>query len=348
MREGRLIAISDVHLDAWREETFASKRQAFRDFLDWVRDGSGCEHFAVVGDLLDVPQIDHSPILPRFRDLFTHLFGLTRAGIMVHWIVGNHDVGLMGLDVAMTHPPVQVAYPGVCLRSGGRNVWLEHGHDLDAWLWAFVQYRAVHVEAVAPALAMAHFGPGGGATALPIPAASFVHDTLYAAIQWRAMQTGFTADEQRLGIQVLSQQLGDEFADVSEDGRLPEGHAEILAELQRLGLTAEQVRDGAPLPEEALHLFMMVGRRYYSALPWRRAARSRLQELRQREGPRPSALIMGHIHAVDHYQWQSDDEALAYANCGSWTGDGGSFILVDEGRISTFQRRWDDPLPALG
>lgn len=347
MVDGRLIAISDVHLDTWRE-TGAEKAKAFLDFLKWVRFESRCQHFAIVGDLLDVPQTDHSPILPRYRDVFMHLWGLMRAGIMVHWIVGNHDAGLMGLDVAMSHPPVHVAYPGTLIRSGARSLWLEHGHNMDAWLWAFLQYKASRVGPVDPATAMAHFQSCRDATdPLPVPATDFVYDTIYEAMQWRAMETGFTDEEKRLGLQVMSQHLDDDFAEVAEAGQTPRLQAEIEADLQRHHLSMDALKNGARVPDEALDLFFKIGLRYYSALPWRRAARCKLVELRHRYGPEVTGLIMGHIHETDLYSWPEDGRQLTYANCGTWSHEGGSFILVEDGEMTAFRRRWDDPLPQL-
>lgn len=346
MQDGRLIAISDVHLDTWRESG-EEKRKAFLDFLKWVRFGSDCQHFAIVGDLLDVPQSDHSPILPRYREVFTHLWGLMRAGITVHWVVGNHDAGLMGLDVAMSHPPIQVAYPGVMIRSGSREVWLEHGHDLDAWLWAYLQYRTAQVGPVDPKEAMSHFRDCGDSLQTTVPASDFVYNTIYEAMQWRAMQTGFTDPEKRLGINVMSQHLDDDFAEVAEAGQRPRLQAEIEADLKRFDLTVEALQRGATVPTEALDLFFSIGLRYYSTLPWRRAARCRLRQLRRNLGKQVGGLIMGHIHETDVYSWEDDGDTLTYANCGTWNDDGGSFILVENGEMTAFRRRWDDPLPEL-
>lgn len=346
MQDGRLIAISDVHLDTWRDSS-EEKRQAFLDFLKWVRFDSGCQHFAVVGDLLDVPQSDHSPILPRYRDVFTHLWGLMRAGVMVHWVVGNHDSGLMGLEVAMSHPAVEITYPGVMIRSGGKDIWLEHGHNMDAWLWAYLQYRASRVQAVDPGDAMAHFQAGCAAETPPLPATDFVYDTIYEAMQWRAMETGFTDEEKRLGIRVMCQHLDDDFADVADTAQTPKLQVEIEADLHRFGLSVEGLKRGAHVPNEALDLFFAIGLRYYSSLPWRRAAKCKLGEVRRRFGQQVNGLIMGHVHETDLYSWDSDGDTVTYANCGTWAHDGGSFILVENGEMTAFRRRWDDPLPQL-
>jgi len=348
--EGRLIAISDIHLDTWREQDppgFEAKKTAFLEFLDWVREGSGCQHFAIVGDLLDVPQLDHSPVLPRFHEVAAALWNIMRSGIKFHYVVGNHDAGLIGLDVAMAHPPGELAYPGLSVRCGGLDVWLEHGHIMDAWLWAFLQYRASHLAEVPPAQATQHFLPSCSGSPQATPASAFIYETIYEAMQWRPMESGFTADEKRLGLRVMSQHLDDDFADVAASAPPDRLREQIETDLQRLGLTVQDLQTRTDLPNEALALFMMVGARYYSVLPWRRAAKCRLRELRDRLGPQVRGLIMGHVHEVDCYHWESDGQTLAYANCGTWLTDGGGFVMVDQGDLRAFERRWSDPLPDL-
>jgi UDP-2,3-diacylglucosamine pyrophosphatase LpxH len=345
VHQDRLIAISDVHLDTWRDSE--GKRQAFLDFLNWVRSESGCKHLAIVGDLLDVPQVDHAPMMSRYRDIFTHIGSVMRAGVNVHWIVGNHDAGLLGLDVSMSQPPLQIAYPGAVVDLGDSSVWLEHGHVLDAWLWAFLQHHAARLGAIDPARAMAHFGACGVTDPAPSAASEFVYRTLYDAMQWRAMETGFEDDEKRLGIHVMSQHLDDDFADVADDGEQPPHKAEISATLAQHGLTVADLKSGVDVPAGALDLFFLIGKFYYSKLPWRRAARCKLAQLRQQHGRKLRGLIMGHIHQVDLSSWSADGDTVTYANCGTWSHDDGSFILVENGQMTAIRRRWDDPLPKL-
>lgn len=349
MQDGRLIAISDVHLDTWREgdpDSYPEKSQAFLEFLTWVRDASGAEHFAIVGDLLDVPQFDHSPILPRYRDVLLHLWTVIQSGMRVYYIVGNHDSGLMGLDVAMAHPPFELVYPGVTVNCDDLLVRLEHGHLMDAWLWAYLQHKSSRVAAVPPEKAMAPFMAGCRLETPSLPATTFIYDTIYDALQWRPIEVGFTALEKRLGITVMSQHLDDTFADVADQGELPSQHEAILAQLAEANITVSQLKQGKDLPEGAIELFWPIGERYYSPLPWRRAAQCRMRTLREKAGD-ISALIMGHIHDVDEFHWDADGTPCTYANCGTWTGEHGSFVCVDQGQVKVYRRKWSDPLPDL-
>lgn len=347
MRTGKLIAISDVHLDTWERgepDSYAEKRRAFLSFLDWVRDGSGARHFAIVGDLMDIPRPDHEPILPLFQDIANALAKLLRAGIQVHYLSGNHDAGLIGIEVAMTRPALHVG-PHTRIDCGAGGVWLEHGHLMDAWLWEHVQRKSASVAKVPAPAAMAHFlrcSPGGISTT---PATVYVHETLYHALQWQALETGFTDDEKRSGLRVMSQHLDDDFADVAAGGGLPPHHEEIHERLRSLGLSVADLQGEKSLPPEALDLFAPTGYRYYSPYPWRRAARCRLSELRAScEGPL-LGLVMGHIHCPDRYTWQASGTELVYVNCGTWSGANGSYVSVEGDRIAVHQRHWAAPLP---
>lgn len=349
MHEGKLIAVSDVHLDTWHAgdpDSSSDKNKAFLEFLNWVRDGSGAQHFAIVGDLLDVPQFDHSPVLPRFRDVLLHLWSIIQSGIRVYYVVGNHDAGLMGFDIAMAHPPFELVYPGVTVDCDGLRVRLEHGHLLDAWLWAYLQHKTSRVDAVPPARAMTHFDMGCTHETPSLPAVTFLYDTIYDALQWRPIEIGFTEPEKVLGITLMSQQLDDTFADVSAHGELPDEHEDILGQLETLGVTVEQLKGGQDLPQGITELFWALGRRYYSRLPWRRAAQCRLRTLRQEAGD-VCALIMGHIHSPDEYRWDEDGAACVYANCGTWSGERGSFVCVSEGEVKTYSRNWSEALPEV-
>lgn len=349
MPEGRLIAISDVHLDTWREadpDSFAAKTQAFVDFFAWVRDASGAEHLAIVGDLLDVPQLNHAPLLPLCGGLLPHLWSLRQSGIHVHYIVGNHDAGLMGLDVALAEPALEVSFPGLTVDCAGLPVRLEHGHLLDAWLWGHLQYKLTRIAAVPPAEAMAPFLTDPSAQATAAPAMAFLQDGVYEALQWRALEAGFTREEKVLGLQIMSQHLEDTFADVADPGELPRKQDEIMGQLAAAGITVEQLQAGRDLPDDVVELFWPVGERFYSALPWRRAAQCRLRTLR-RERPACRTLVMGHIHHADVCTWDEDGTVCTYANCGTWTGSHGDFVCLDPGEARAFPRKWSDPLPEL-
>lgn len=348
MDKGKLVAVSDVHLDIWENQnpdTARAKRKAFLEFLAWVRDASGCEHFAIVGDLVDIPRPDHTPILPLYRDIALGLNSLLRSGINVHYVVGNHDVGMVGIDIAMTGPALRVMYPGAIIRCGEHCVWLEHGHLLDPWLWEYTRMKISALSAPTPREAMCHFLECGQDREQHNPPFASIHDELYFALQWRPDPAGFSRAEKRRGLQIMSQHLEETFTDVAQNGETLRLHEESLAGLQKAGVSIEQIQGDGEVPDEAIDLFMTIGGRYYSPLPWRRAAKNRLAELRRTHGPALRSIIMGHIHDADCYTWDSPAGPLTYANCGSWYDEHGSYVVVSADGIKAHDRRWDDPLP---
>lgn len=347
MQDGKVIAISDVHLDTWGRHdpaTFRAKHRAFMDFLEWVREASGAQHFVIAGDLLDVPRPDHGPVLPLFADLARALLQMVRAGLQVHYLSGNHDAGLVAIEVQMVTPSLHIG-ASVALSSGGRWFWLEHGHLMDAWLWDYVQRKAAQVRSVTPQEAMGHFTSAGPAAVPTTPATAYVYDTLYDALQWRALERGFTREEKLWGLRVMSQHLADEFADVAAPGELPAHHAEIHQALDQLGLTVLDLQIAEGLSDQAVELFQPVGLRYYSALPWRRAARHRLQELNPTREGAFAGIVLGHTHVPDLWTAAGPDGPQTYANCGGWGGQQGNYVSIDNGELVLHRRSWRDPLP---
>jgi UDP-2,3-diacylglucosamine pyrophosphatase LpxH len=347
VREGKLIAISDVHLDTWQQEDpagYGAKHRAFREFLDWVSGDGQAEHLVIVGDLLDLPPPEGSSLLPLLEDLVNALGELLRAGVMVHYLRGNHDAGLFGIEVQTQSPPLRIGSQAL-IPSGGGSIVFEHGHLRDAWLGEFVRRKTAGSPPVAAREAIASSLHDGGSTSPEAPDAEAVLDTVFAALQWRALRSGFTAEEQRWGIQVMSQHLDDDFADVADGAELPPGQDDLRAGLARLGLTIGDLQTRDDLPEAALALFAPLGLRYYSALPWRRAARSRLGELRRQHGVGVVGLVTGHTHASDQCSWDCGEGRMQYANCGSWVGPRGDFVSVESGQVASHARLWSDPLP---
>jgi len=348
VQKGKIVAVSDVHLDVWRRqdpETYQEKRKAFIRFLGWVRDASECEHFAVVGDLIDIPRPDRRPILPLFEDIAVALMSLVRSGVSFHYIAGNHDAGVVGIYVNMVKPGLQITYPGAAIRSGDMEVWLEHGHLMDAWLWEYVHLRTQGLERIPPAQAMAHFSrcpPEGAVSTSPTTA---LYQSLYDALQWGPTEHVFTPAEKRAGIRLMSRHLEDTYADVARPGEAPRHQAEVLAALVEHGVSVADLEGEADLPEPVVELFMKIGGLHYSPLPWRRAAQCKMREVRAQRGPQVRGLIMGHIHDADLHTWEEGGARLTYGNCGTWLGQHGSYVAVEDGELRSCSRKWSDPLP---
>ncbi|NPV47398.1 MAG: hypothetical protein HPY69_10595 [Armatimonadetes bacterium] len=346
MSDGTIVAVSDVHLDQWQSQepsTYEAKCNAFLRFLDWVSDGSDTGHFVIVGDLLDIPPTGNGADAQLLVRIGSRVRAMVDRGVTVHYLSGNHDIGLAGVAFSFPGIPVEIASRTV-LQSGPSGVAFEHGHLLDAWLWEFAQRHAARRDTYLPEVTTAWFHSEGPLPEVADAVNAYLHGTLVDALQWRPMTTGFTAEEQRWGIRVMSSLLDDGFADVAGQGANPPCQEEIWASIGRLGLRKEDLQGEGPLPEAASELFWLLGKCYYSPLPWRRAACRRLAALRQQQ-PQLGGLVMGHTHAADCFDWQDGDQPLHYANCGTWLGESGSCVVVRDGEITVHRRSWADWLP---
>ena len=335
-----------MHLDSWQQQepqTYAAKCSAFLSFLDWVAHAGRAEHFVIAGDLLDVPPGQTRVEGQLLTEVGNRLGTLMRRGVRVHYLSGNHDIGLAGVGCHIPGVPVEIASRTV-ISSGDGRIAFEHGHLLDAWLWEFARRSAARcAPSSLPAVAdwFAREGPEPEASD---SVGGYLHDCLFAAMQWRPMTVGFTPEEQRWGLRAMGLHLDDDFADVAGPGEAVPHQAEIMSLTAALNLSVRDLQSDGALPGEALELFWPLGRRYYSPLPWRRAARRRLSALR-RQDPAVSGLVMGHSHAADRYCWTEDGQRLQYANCGTWLGDSGSYVSVRSGELTAHGRSWKDPLP---
>ncbi len=346
------IVISDVHVDEWvRElpERHEEKRQAFLDFLRWVKEDSGAQHLVINGDLLDIPQKGGKPLLPAFLDVLAGLVDLYRGGVGISHVIGNHDAGILGFASKMREIPLTIDYPCLAMESGDARIIIEHGHLLDAWLWRYVEHRiaALCIGDMPNAVdAMRQFTVANSeVTEVKLPAAHTLAGHLFASLQWEPNGLNFTDEETRLAISLMAQDLSSDFQDVrAADEPFPERDA-ALSKLDELGLSVDQLLVAEDIPGEAFGAFAEIGNVYYAKIPWRRAARHRLRQVSEQLGCPCSAVVLGHVHKIDHAQWEEDGRELHYYNDGCWKQDKADFLYVENGKVSVYERRWTDPLP---
>ncbi len=347
-----VIVVSDVHVDEWPEEIpqqHEEKRQAFLEFLRWVKDDSGAQHLVINGDLVDIPQKDGTPLLPAFFDIFHTLIELYRSGIGISYIIGNHDSGILGFSSDIRQIPLTINYPYLVLESGDVRMLIEHGHLLDAWLWAYVEHRLSFVCTTSPPTpenAMRQFiDPNSAPAQVDLPPAHAMADQLFASLQWEPNGLDFTETETRLAISLMALDLFDDFEDVRADGEVFSEKDLLLPELQELGVTPEQLCVAAEIPKQTLEAFRMIGDVYYAKIPWRRAARYRLKQLNNELGNLISTIVLGHIHKIDHMQWDENGQQRDYHNAGSWKNNKADFLHLENGQVTMYERLWTDPLP---
>lgn len=344
----KAIVVSDVHVDEWPKELpddHRAKRRALIDFLTWVRDESGADLVVVNGDMVDIPQKGDEPFLPTFFDIFDIFFDMYRSGINIVYLVGNHDAGIPSLFLGREYP-LTPPQPFVLIRSGDRCIAVEHGHLVDAWLWAYVQLRVSLLTPPAPPELMKHFTtPGLVPSDRYQPIWSSVGQHVFESLQWRPNGLEFTDEEMRLGLSLMVQNLDEDFADVRDNTEPFRQRERALAALNEDGLTPDDLRTPAQIPDAALKHFRTLGDVYYSRIPWRRAARNRLRQIRHVFNHDPDSIIFGHIHKADHHQWEEDGQAHHYYNDGSWVHHSADFLHIEDGNIEVFERTWTDPLP---
>ena len=348
-----VIVVSDVHADEWATELpqqHEQKRQAFLDFLRWVREDSGTQHLIINGDLLDVPQKGGKPLFPAFLDIFQALADICNSGIGISYVIGNHDAGALAFTLELPTVPLTVNYPFLLIESGDKCFAIEHGHLLDAWLWRYVQHQltlSCHLEPPEPSVAMRRFAtPVVDATRLHLmPPCHDFANLFFASLQWEPNGLQFTDDETRLGLSLMALDLLDDFEDVrSHDEEFPE-QAAAIAELDALGVQPQQLLVASEVPHQALAAFATVGSAYYAPIPWRRAARHRWRQLEHELDTTIDAIIMGHIHRTDHMQWEENGRRLEYCNDGCWRFDQADFLHIHNGEAHLYERKWTDPLP---
>lgn len=362
MPSERVVVISDVHLDQWPDDLpgeHQAKRRAFLDFLDWVsqmgrEDRVG--RFVIVGDLIDVPQKDHRPLLPTYDDVYAGLQKVISAGVKLGYVIGNHDAGLVGLNLDLQRLGVRIGYPYLVVRTDDSQFAVEHGHLYDPWLWDYVRHLGA---AMWTGSAGAH-GPGVlRAAPNGQRQASSGADVDPAARVATLLQTSLRAADlsdaefERLRDALLDD-LEDDYGDVTDrnaDGQMLGNRDALREQLQGRraspapGLSLAASGAGVqPLAQSVEGLVMAC----YSGPHWRRAAKNRLPAMAQEAGGPLAGIVMGHTHYADQFTWDDGTgQSKWYANSGSWRHDSADVVIVEGQTFRVLRRNWEEPLPRL-
>ncbi len=353
MTSERLILISDVHVDAWPTDlpnAHKQKRQKLLEFFDWVVGGSGAGRLVINGDLIDVPQQDRGPILPRYLDLAAKLQQVVAAGIKLGCVIGNHDSGLVGLDIALSNPPVQVEYPYLVVESGGRNIVVEHGHLQDPWLWDYVRQLASQMMSRRPGPSSPVFlkAMGAGAPAAPGPAET----SLQLHRLWQAGHEGLDpkSPEAALLMAAARKDLAEDYTgvtDASADRAMIARREKLRGRLgaapKTRGATALTVAPKALTSrsvEEAVQAL-------YSGPHWRKVAKERVATVSKESGKLVTGVVMGHTHWPDELKWTENGREYHYINAGSWRHESADIVVIEKGVMRLYKRKWDEDWPKL-
>lgn len=349
----RCILISDVHMDAWArdlKDAAEDKRKAFIAFLEWVADmgrSGKVGRFVIAGDLVDVPSRDDVPLLPRYDDVFRSLRAVVDAGVRFGYVVGNHDSGVIGLDIRLTDPPVWIDYPSLVIPSGEKAVYVEHGHLHDPVLLEYVRYHGQTML-------------GGGTPGLmplagePSPSAVSA-EAMHLEMNQVWQDAWQDAEEGSQTASAVAAFLAEDLQrDYSEDID-PVADAEMIAQREELARALSQAslapagamglvgRDATPAPPAYETLL----KAYCFAPLWRAAARQRLAALESPDMPSFAGIIMGHTHFADRREWTMDGTSRWYINSGSWRYSSADMVVVENGHATLHERTYTAPLPDL-
>lgn len=122
----KMFFISDVHFGLESRERERAKEERVLSFLDKVMDEAS--QLCIVGDLFDA-WIEYRTVIPKgYHRILTKLEDLTRRGIVVHYLVGNHDFWIRDyfkqeLGMITYHEPIAITVDG-------KRFFIHHGDGL--------------------------------------------------------------------------------------------------------------------------------------------------------------------------------------------------------------------------
>jgi UDP-2,3-diacylglucosamine hydrolase len=118
--------ISDVHLGLKGRTEERAKEARLISFLDSIR--ARANQIFIVGDLFDA-WFEYRTVIPRgFHRLLAKLDELTAAGIVIHYLAGNHDYWMRDyftkeLSIRTYHQPLDISIDG-------KRILVHHGDGL--------------------------------------------------------------------------------------------------------------------------------------------------------------------------------------------------------------------------
>lgn len=119
--------LSDIHL----KNSDEPNARLFKDFLHQIlldamaKKAEGPTHLFLVGDIFDLWIGSHTFFQTRFAGIVSEIRDLVKAGIIVHYFEGNHDLHLEGFWARELG--AQVHTEGTLFTLGKKRVLVEHG-----------------------------------------------------------------------------------------------------------------------------------------------------------------------------------------------------------------------------
>ncbi|UXI69149.1 UDP-2,3-diacylglucosamine diphosphatase [Tahibacter amnicola] len=118
----RTIFISDIHLG-----TRDCRAEFLLDFLRSTR----CNHLYLVGDIIDLEALEHTPYWPALHSqVMAEFLDLAATGTQVTYIPGNHDARLRGL-AGQRIGAIDIALDAIHVGADSRRYCVCHGDEFD-------------------------------------------------------------------------------------------------------------------------------------------------------------------------------------------------------------------------
>jgi UDP-2,3-diacylglucosamine hydrolase len=131
--------ISDVHLGLGAFEKEKAKEERVVGFLQHVREHGSA--LFIVGDLFD-SWLEYRTVVPKgYHRLLTALEDLTRSGIEVHYLAGNHDFWMR--DLFHRHLRINTYSKPFSITIEGKKFFFHHGDGLIDNDWGYLILQAI-------------------------------------------------------------------------------------------------------------------------------------------------------------------------------------------------------------
>lgn len=122
----KLYFISDAHLGLGTAEEEREKEARLVNFLDFIK--CDASEVFIVGDLFDA-WFEYRTVIPKgFHRLFTKLEDLSRQGITIHYLAGNHDYWIR--DYFQSYLGMKTYHDAFDITVDGKKIFIHHGDGL--------------------------------------------------------------------------------------------------------------------------------------------------------------------------------------------------------------------------
>lgn len=129
MTKYRSIFLSDIHLG-----TISCKHNQLLEFLKTLETNMP-DNLYLVGDIIDLWKLGHGYTWkPEHNTIIQKLLRLSRKGVRVHYIIGNHDEYFRSLPKGFRFGDIELHHAMDYITANGRRFLIIHGDQYDTFL----------------------------------------------------------------------------------------------------------------------------------------------------------------------------------------------------------------------